>query len=116
MSDPAPDLLLRVLVLIRNQRKNLNVGHLTEDDVAMFHEQLDRLEEAGYDVSDFRVNEDRDMYRRVTSSNSLTGETTYAKHRNVNHGALETKMDAILDYFDLKGKDTDVEFRGTFSH
>src|SRR5687767_9939382 len=97
MSEPDADLLRRVLVQIRNQRKHLQPGYSTQDHADRFHEQLDRLEQAGYDCEEFRLDPERDMYRFLLSSNSRTGEKRYADKKSVQPGILEAKMDMVLD-------------------
>ena len=114
MTEANADLLRRVLAQIRNQRKNLNLGYTDEDDAHRFHEQLDRLQQAGYDVEEFRLDPDRDMYLRQLSYNSLTKESRYAKKRSIPPGVLEAKMDALLDYFELDAKQSPIEFEGPF--
>jgi hypothetical protein len=114
MTDANADLLRRVLAQIRNLRKNLNLGYTDQDDADRFHEQLDRLQRAGYDVEEFRLDPDRDMYLHLLSSNSRTGEKRYAKKKSIRPGVLEAKMDAILDYFELDAKQSPIEFEGPF--
>ena len=114
MTEADADLLRRVLAQIRNQRKNLNLGYTDEDDAARFHEQLDRLQQDGYDVEEFRLDPERDMYYPVTSSNYLSGEVRYGKKKNIPPGVLEAKMDAILDYFQLDAEQSPIGFEGPF--
>jgi hypothetical protein len=114
MTEADADLLRRVLAQIRNQRKNLNLGYTDEDDAARFHEQLDRLQQAGHDVEEFRLDPERDMFFRLWSSNYLTGEEQYADKRSITLGVLEAKMDALLDYFELDAGQVPIEFKGPF--
>jgi hypothetical protein len=113
MADRAADLLQRVLAQIASQRRNLP-DEPEEDDADRFHEQLDRLAGAGYDVEEFRLRQDRDMYRRWFGSSDWPGRPGavdyYADAFTVQPGVLEAKIDAKLDYFRLDGGGQPIAF------
>ncbi|MDQ3693125.1 MAG: hypothetical protein M3464_05815 [Chloroflexota bacterium] len=90
-------------------RKNLSQVS-NELGAARYHEQLDRLDQAGYDVAELRLDPERNMFRRVTSSNDLTHETTYADRKTVYLGVLEQKLDAIPLFFDISGRNEPIGF------
>ena len=54
MSGSDADVLRRVLVQIAAQRQHLHEGGSKQEHADRYHEQLDRLDEAGYDVKEFR--------------------------------------------------------------
>lgn len=103
------DELRRVLAQIRAMRQNLS-PEPDERDAERFHEQLDRLDREGYDVAEFRLDPERDMYRLLRTANRRTGETRYADVKSVNIGVLESKMDAVLGYFKLAERKESIGF------
>lgn len=108
MTEPNSDELRRVLVQIAAQRSNLHEGGSRQDHADRFHEQLDRLDAAGYDVAEFRLDPDRDLHFRSTGRDR-TGEK-YEKTKSVRLGVLETKMDAIMSYFQLDAEKAPIGF------
>src|SRR5687767_3799319 len=99
MTEQNADELRRVLTQIASMRAHL-LPLSDERDAARFHEQLDRLGSAGYDVREFYV-PDADMYHQRQSYNTTTGKSNYARERTVRPGVLESKMDAVLAFFQL---------------
>jgi hypothetical protein len=108
MSGSDADLLRRVLVQIAAQRRNLHEGGSRQEHADRYHEQLDRLDAAGYDVQEFRLDPDRDLFFRSTGRNRQG--PTYEKTRSVRLGVLEAKMDAILSYFELDSEKAPIGF------
>lgn len=106
--EPNADELRRVYSQLATMRKNLNQMSF-EHDADRYHEQLDRLDQAGYDVAEFRLDPDRDIYRKLQSI-SGQGEKRYADTKTVHLGVLESKMDAILMYFRLDGDKQPIGF------
>ena len=100
MSVSEADVLRRVLVQIATQRQNLYPGGSRQDNADRYHEQLDRLAALGFDVDEFRLDPERDMFYRSAGSNPHEGQK-YQNTRSVRLGVLEAKMEAILSYFDL---------------
>jgi hypothetical protein len=97
MAETSADELRRVYAQLTGIRRNL-LPQSSERDAERFHEQLDRLDRAGYNVAEFRLDPDRDLYRHVRSI-SGHGEQTYADTKTIHSGVLESKLDAILHYF-----------------
>jgi hypothetical protein len=102
------DLLRRVLAQITAQRENLHPGGSRQEHADRYHEQLDRLEAAGYDIAEFRLDPDRDMFYRSTGSDRFG--VKYEKTKSVRFGVLETQMDAILSYFQLSDAKQSIGF------
>jgi hypothetical protein len=108
MSGTDADVLRRVLVQIAAQRQNLHEGGARQEHADRYHEQLDRLDEAGYDVEEFRLDPDRDLFFRSTGRNRHG--LTYQETKSVRLGVLEAKMDAILSYFQLDAEKAPIGF------
>jgi hypothetical protein len=79
---------------------NLRGGFVAEPYVSEYHSALGQLEEAGYDLDDFRIPSSA-VKRRAISSNYLTGKIDYAVDREVEHGIFLMKLQAVLNYFSL---------------
>ena len=79
---------------------NIRGGYVTEQYVVEYHSALDQVEEAGFDLTDFRL-PIAALERRSTGGNYLTGETYYSQYREVEHGLFLMKVQAVLDYFTL---------------
>jgi hypothetical protein len=80
--------------------KNLRGGFIGEQYVAEYHAALDQLEEAGYDLGDFRIPASS-LRLRSTGGNYLTGEKFWGKEPEVEHGVFLMKLQAVLSYFSL---------------
>ncbi len=106
--EPNADELHRVYSQLAAMRKNLNQMSF-EWDADRFHEQLDRLDRAGYDVAEIRLDPERDMYRKLQSI-SGQGEKRYADTKTVHLGVLESKLDAVLMYFEGSGSEEPMGF------
>lgn len=102
------DELRRVLTQLAAMRENLSKPEHNEHDAARFHEQLDRLDRAGYDVAEFRLDPEKDMFFRVASQRG--NEKRYHDTRTVRIGVLESKLDAVLSYFQLAGENRPIGF------
>lgn len=111
MTNQDSDLLRRVLAQIASQRRNLQ-QEPEETDAVRFHEQLDRLSRAGYDVEEFHLRRDRDMYRRWAGSSGWGPDAVhhFADTYTIQPGVLEAQMDAVLTYFRLAGEELTIEF------
>ena len=81
-----------------------------EDDVHRFHVLVEQLAGLGYQVDDFRFDMERDLHRRWTSHNSITGETSYAPKREVRPDIFKNKVDALLLYFRLDQQRAPIGF------
>ncbi|MFN8675484.1 MAG: hypothetical protein U0Z70_03810 [Thermomicrobiales bacterium] len=112
MAEPSHDVLRRVLAQILSLRKNLP-QEPEESDAVRFHEQLDRLRAAGYEVEEFRLTRQRDMFRRWKGSSDWGPDAVhvYAEDFTIQPGVLEAKMDALLTYFEWDREGKPVRFR-----
>jgi hypothetical protein len=97
-----------VLVQIAAQRQHLHEGGSKQEHADGYHEQLDRLDAAGYDVKEFRLDPERDMFHRSTGRGRAG--PTFEKTKSVRLGVLEAKMDAILSYFELDAEKAPIGF------
>ena len=102
MTENRQDALVRAYAMLSSLRKNITqiVGNVEETYVREFHAVLDRLKGIGIDVSEFRI-PDSMVNPRVTSFNMFTKETTYTEEKYVDKPYLLTKIDAILNYFEI---------------
>ncbi len=73
----------------------------SERDVERYHELIDELEALGYQVSRFRIDRDKDMFRPIANSNSITGRTVYRDHYQVLYGIFARQVKALLTYFEM---------------
>ncbi len=72
-----------------------------ERDVERYHELIDELEALGYKADRFRIDKDKDMFRPIASSNSITGKTVYRDHYEVRYGIFARQVTALFTYFEL---------------
>lgn len=87
----------QVIVLANNTHP-----YLDEDDVAWFHELVDQLDALGFAVEDFRFDMQRDLRRRVISSNPHYSEVNYEAKRTVPSHLFRNKVDALRLYLRLE--------------
>ena len=93
------DTLRRVWALLTAQRQNISQLGIYRADADRYHEQLDVLTAAGYDVEVFRLKPD-DVFSRQQGT-SGDGRKHSSDVQEVLPGRLEAKLDAILLYFQL---------------
>ena len=99
------DAIYRAYALLSSLRNNIDQPSITEygsiesSYVEEYHSALKSLEEAGFNVSHFRI-PDSEVKPRVLST-SFEG-TNYSEEKYVRKSYFLTKLDAILIYFDLK--------------
>jgi hypothetical protein len=95
------DVLARAYATLSSLRKN--VGEITtgveETYVHEFHGVLDKLENIGIDVSEFRI-PDSAVQPRVTAVWEGGGRS-YSEEKYVAKPFILTKLDAILGYFEI---------------
>ena len=72
-----------------------------ERDVESFHELIDELESLGFKASRFKIDRDRDMFRRMTSISNRTGVAKYAQQYEVRHGTFGRQVKALFTFFEL---------------
>ncbi|MFC1985933.1 hypothetical protein ACFLWC_02940 [Chloroflexota bacterium] len=79
-------------------------GKVTETYVREFHVVLDRLEDIGIDVSDFRI-PDFVVKPMITASwsdwDGRGSQHRYSEDKYVDKSFILTKLDAILGYFEI---------------
>ena len=102
MTKNSQDELVRAYAILQALRKN--IGQMTdysilETYVNEFHSVLDRLEGIGIDVSEFRV-PDSAVKPRLTAS-WVGGGRSYSEEKYVARSFILTKLDAILNYFEI---------------
>ena len=92
---------------------NVRGGYVAESYVTEYHDALDQLENAGFDLTDFRVPLSA-LERRSRGGNYITGETYYSPYREVEHGLFLMKVQAVLGYFTLatESPKRDIGFAG----
>ena len=100
MADNSQDTLIRAFTTLSSLRKNIDQMDYGVQDTYMheYHTVLDRLENIGMDISEFRI-PDSEVKPRVTSI-SYRGRT-YSEEKYVNKPFILTKLDAILGYFEI---------------
>ena len=105
MATNKQDTLARAYAMLSSLRKNIDqiTSGVTETYVREFHTVLDRLEDTGIDVSEFRI-PDSLVKPRVRASWIGEGgrsETSYSEEKYVERTYILTKIDAILGYFQI---------------
>ena len=102
MEKESQDELLRVYATLLSLRKNIEQMDLDihEKYVKEYHDLLNRLDSIGEDISEFRI-PDIELWEREGLSNYKTGGITLYKSKGVDKPYLMTKLDAILNYFEI---------------
>ncbi len=100
------DILREVMVSLTAQRKNLpeHADPLDKMYADNFHEQLDLLQKAGFDVSRFRIPESQIQSHPMTYATDDGEPIQYTRERYVSRSILLTKIDTVLGYFTLSDK------------
>jgi hypothetical protein len=100
MAESNQDRLVRAYATLSSLRKNIGeiATGVRETYVHEFHRILDKLENIGIDVSEFRI-PDSEVKRRVVSV-GLQGPN-YSGEKYVDKAFILTKLDAILGYFEI---------------
>ncbi len=106
MATNKQDTLARAYAMLSSLRKN--IGSMKEYSILEtyaneFHAVLDRLEDTGIDVSEFRI-QDSLIKPRVRASWIGEGgrsEKSYSEEKYVERSFILTKIDAILGYFEI---------------
>lgn len=99
------DAFARAYALLSSLQQNLNKMtdySVEETYVNEYHSILDRIEETGIDVSEFRV-PDSEIKPRVTAA--WEGGQSYSEEKYVKRVFLLTKAEAILGYFNIITKE-----------
>ena len=105
MAKDKQDILARAYVTLSSLRKN--IGQMTgysvlETYVHEFHTVLDRLEGIEIDVAEFHI-PDSAVKPRITASwmEGTISKESHSKEKDVERSFILTKLDAILDYFEI---------------
>lgn len=109
MSASDADVLRRVLVQVASQRSQLRDGGVRQEHADRYHKELDRLAALGFDVEEFRLDPEQDMFYRSAGYNPHEGHK-YEKTKSVRLGVLEAKMDALMSYFQLDREKAQIGF------
>jgi len=98
-----PDNLLQVYTLLRSLRKNINENdHFTHEKyIQEYHGLLNELSQIRLVMDRFQVPEG-EVKNQIASLNVLSGNKTYRPFREVETQFLLTKLDALLEFLDIK--------------
>jgi hypothetical protein len=80
-----------------------------EEDVARYHAIVDDLERAGHDLGAFRIDPERDMFRRALTVDGH-GRKTYSPDRQVRADVFASRVTALLSFFRLETARTPIGF------
>ena len=95
------DVIMRAYARLKSLKGNLpKTTVLREKYVDEYSAVVSSLEKAGYELSEFKI-PSSEVKPRVTSSNYITGETTYSDYNTVERCYLLVKLDGLLSYFEL---------------
>lgn len=105
MEENKRDKLLRAytkLLSLREQIDKMTTKNVPETSVRKFHNVLDRLEDVGIDVAEYRI-PDSEITPIVKSIQTLTFDNrpsgpTYSEEKYVDKSSILTELDAILSY------------------
>jgi predicted nucleotide-binding protein len=85
--------VLTKLISLKPQLEKLK-GLIGERYVQEYHEELNKLEDLGDDISDFRINSS-DIHPRVTSV-TMSGERSYSDEKYVDSILMMTRLDCLI--------------------
>ena len=107
------DKLKRVYVQLVSLRKNLPKTHpnskMEWHTVNLYNELLSKLEALGFDTGDFKLPQEM-LSNEIVQVNYLTNEREATGRSNVTYGAFNTRIDALLGYFEISGEKTQIGF------
>jgi hypothetical protein len=103
MSD---DQLKRVLIALQAIYDNAP-DRIDQEYVSQYHEQLDRLTAAGYEVNEWRIPAGW-LKPRVQRRNYITGAEIYTEPL-LDQYKFFTKLQAVLGFFTIEGKKVGFE-------
>ena len=100
MATSNQDVLARAYAMLTSLQKNINQmkDDPTEIFVQEFHTVLDRLENIGMEVSEFRI-PDSAVQPQITAW--WEGGESYSEEKYVERALILTKLDAALGYFEI---------------
>lgn len=97
------DMIARVYSRLVALKKNLPLGEVDDKYVDEYHKLLQRLE-PGFDVEEFRIPSDWVISTvGVIKKDYLTGKAEYGPTRHVQRHLFLTKVEGLLNYFELLG-------------
>lgn len=98
----------RVLVKLKSMRTHLEgKSTINERYVSEYHTELQRLEDLGNDISEFRILQS-DVKPRVTGSSSIHG-TYYSKEKYVAPALMLPILEAGISYIESLGLTTEID-------
>ena len=101
MSKESQDGIIRAYSILKALRKNIDqIGSIPEKYVNEYHTVIEKLENSiGITLSEFRI---PDSEIQPTPRAFTPGKgTVYSSEKYVSRAFMLTKMDAILDYFEI---------------
>jgi hypothetical protein len=110
----------RVLTKLKSMRTHLaDIGAIIEERyVKEYHAELQRLEDIGDDISEFRIlqSDVQPVARAWDYSSSNRGEACYSEERYVARALMMPKLDAAISYIESLGATTEVDALVTVEH
>ena len=92
-------------------KNNLPEGRINEKYVTLFHDEIRRLTDFGFDgLDEFKIPDEEINYRCI-SRNYKTGNRNYSKERFVDKNIFLIKLDAMLTFFQIKTNGIEVGFK-----
>jgi hypothetical protein len=105
---PDENILREVLASLSAQRENLPPADPAKEVYAKnYHEQIDLLEQAGYDVARFRIPSEQIQPIELIAGVVTAGvhePTRYTEEKYIDRSLLLTKIDTVLGFFELDNK------------
>ena len=108
MSKESQDGIIRAYSILKALRKNLDqIGSIPEKYVNEYHTVIEKLENSiGITLSEFRIPDSelaptRTDIRVIVPGSGDSGRARYSKEKYVARAFMLTKMDAILNYFEI---------------
>jgi hypothetical protein len=106
----------RVLTKLKSMRKYLaDIARIEERYVDEYHAELQRLEDIGNDISEFRILQS-DVKGIITSWNFRSNQEHYSREKYVARPLMLTKLDAAISYLESLGSTTETDALVTVEH
>lgn len=106
----------RVLIKLKSMRTHLaDINAIEERYVSEYHAELQRLEDVGDDISEFRILQS-DVQPRETVWDYGGGPPCYSREKYVARALMLPKLDAVISYMESLGATTEVDALVTVEH